>query len=124
MANINFNDYKKNQAEEEVVTEKISVGISDTTDTQIFVGYKDKKLVFDCIEYDLEEMESVIEVWMSYLMGEFKMRVDIMPKENFDKIKDDKELLGDRLGDYIMDNLHCLDCRTHFFETMCEDEEA
>ena len=97
MASINFDDYEKNQQDQspgdEVVTKKISIGRLETSDIQYYVA--EENVLFDFIELNFGEEQGVgIEVWMSYLGEDFKLKIDMMEKEDFEKIVKDNDSLG------------------------------
>lgn len=123
MASINFDDYEKNQQDQspgdEVVTKKISIGRLETSDIQYYVA--EENVLFDFIELDFGEEQGVgIEVWMSYLGEDFKLKIDMMKKEDFEKIVKDNDSLGNLIGDYLNENLDCLACKSSFLEDLCD----
>ena len=123
MASINFDDYEKNQQDQspgdEVVTKKISIGRLETSDIQYYVA--EENVLFDFIELDFGEEQGVgIEVWMSYLGEDFKLKIDMMEKEDFEKIVQDNDSLGNLIGDYLNENLDCLACKSNFIEDLCD----
>ena len=123
MASINFDDYEKNQQDQspgdEVVTKKISIGRLETSDIQYYVA--EENVLFDFIELNFGEEQGVgIEVWMSYLGGDFKLKIDMMEKEDFEKIGKDNDSLGNLIGDYLNENLECLACKSSFLEDLCD----
>ena len=123
MASINFDDYEKNQQDQspgdEVVTKKISIGRLETSDIQYYVA--EENVLFDFIELDFGEEQGVgIEVWMSYLGEDFKLKIDMMKKEDFEKIVKDNDSLGNLIGDYLNENLDCLACKSNFLEDLCD----
>lgn len=123
MASINFDDYEKNQQDQspgdEVVTKKISIGRLETSDIQYYVA--EENVLFDFIELNFGEEQGVgIEVWMSYLGEDFKLKIDMMKKEDFEKIVKDNDSLGNLIGDYLNENLDCLACKSSFLEDLCD----
>ena len=123
MASINFDDYEKNQQDQspgdEVVTKKISIGRLETSDIQYYVA--EENVLFDFIELNFGEEQGVgIEVWMSYLGEDFKLKIDMMEKEDFEKIVKDNDSLGNLIGDYLNANLECLACKSSFLEDLCD----
>ena len=123
MASINFDDYEKNQQDQspgdEVVTKKISIGRLETSDIQYYVA--EENVLFDFIELNFGEEQGVgIEVWMSYLGEDFKLKIDMMEKEDFEKIIKDNGSLGNLIGDYLNENLECLACKSSFLEDLCD----
>ena len=123
MASINFDDYEKNQQDQspgdEVVTKKISIGRLETSDIQYYVA--EENVLFDFIELNFGEEQGVgIEVWMSYLGEDFKLKIDMMEKEDFEKIVQDNDSLGNLIGDYLNENLDCLACKSSFLEDLCD----
>lgn len=123
MASINFDDYEKNQQDQspgdEVVTKKISIGRLETSDIQYYVA--EENVLFDFIELNFGEEQGVgIEVWMSYLGEDFKLKIDMMEKEDFEKIVKDNDSLGNLIGDYLNENLDCLACKSNFLEDLCD----
>lgn len=123
MASINFDDYEKNQQDQspgdEVVTKKISIGRLETSDIQYYVA--EENVLFDFIELNFGEEQGVgIEVWMSYLGEDFKLKIDMMEKEDFEKIVQDNDSLGNLIGDYLNENLDCLACKSNFLEDLCD----
>ena len=123
MASINFDDYEKNQQDQspgdEVVTKKISIGRLETSDIQYYVA--EENVLFDFIELNFGEEQGVgIEVWMSYLGEDFKLKIDMMEKEDFEKIVQDNDSLGNLIGDYLNANLECLACKSSFLEDLCD----
>ena len=123
MASINFDDYEKNQQDQspgdEVVTKKISIGRLETSDIQYYVA--EENVLFDFIELNFGEEQGVgIEVWMSYLGEDFKLKIDMMEKEDFEKIVKDNDSLGNLIGDYLNENLDCLACKSRFLEDLCD----
>ena len=123
MASINFDDYEKNQQDQspgdEVVTKKISIGRLETSDIQYYVA--EENVLFDFIELNFGEEQGVgIEVWMSYLGEDFKLKIDMMEKEDLEKIVKDNDSLGNLIGDYLNENLDCLACKSSFLEDLCD----
>ena len=123
MASINFDDYEKNQQDQspgdEVVTKKISIGRLETSDIQYYVA--EENVLFDFIELNFGEEQGVgIEVWMSYLGEDFKLKIDMMEKEDFEEIVKDNDSLGNLIGDYLNKNLDCLACKSSFLEDLCD----
>lgn len=120
MASINFEDYQKNQEGPTEERKSFSVGSLETKDTQYYV--EEDNVLFDFIELDFGDQGIGVEVWMSFLGEEFKMKVDMLSKEDFDNLD-----VGNFLGIHLMENLGCLKCRSELFEKLCdlkhEDEE-
>ena len=116
MANINFEDYQKNQGDPAERKKSLSVGSLKTTDTQYYI--EEENVLFDFIEIEFGDQGVGVEVWMSFLGGDFKMKVDIISKEEFDNIE-----LGSFLGKHLMNNLDCLKCKNEFFKRLCEINE-
>lgn len=128
MANINYNDYEKNQQDQspgEKITKTFSMGSLKTTDTQYYV--EEDNVLLDFIEIDFGEKQGIgVEVWMSYLGEDFKMKVDMITKDEYEKIIKDKKLLGNMIGGYVLDNLDCLKCKSDILCDLCKimgDEE-
>lgn len=115
MASINYNDYQKNQNSEETKSGKreISVGKMETKDTQYYIG--EVNVLLDFIEVDFGKQGFAVEVWMSFLGNEFKMKIDMMSKEDFEKLD-----LGPYIGEQLSKHLDCLKCRDKFFDDLCE----
>ena len=123
MASINFDDYEKNQQDQspgdEVVTKKISIGRLETSDIQYYVA--EENVLFDFIELNFGEEQGVgIEVWMSYLGEDFKLKIDMMEKEDFEKIVKDNDSLGNLIGDYLNENLDCVACKSSCLDDLCD----
>lgn len=120
MASINFEDYQKNQEGPTEERKSFSVGSLETKDTQYYV--EEDNVLFDFIELDFGDQGIGVEVWMSFLGEEFKMKVDMLSKEDFDNLD-----VGNFLGSHLMENLGCLKCRSEFFGKLCDlkhgDEE-
>lgn len=124
MASINFEDYQKNQEGPAEEKKSFSVGSLEAKDTQYYV--EEDNVLFDFIELDFGDQGIGVEVWMSFLGEEFKMKVDMLSKEEFDNLD-----VGNFLGIHLMENLGCLKCRSELFEKLCdlkhgdeEDEET
>lgn len=124
MANINFEDYKKNQENPVEERKSFSAGSLETKDTQYYV--EEDNVLFDFIEVNFGDQGIGVEVWMSFLGGEFKMKVDLITKKEFDNLD-----VGNFLGRHLIDDLGCLRCRNEIFEKLCdlkhgdeEDEET
>lgn len=124
MANINFEDYKKNQENPVEERKSFSAGSIETKDTQYYV--EEDNVLFDFIEVNFGDQGIGVEVWMSFFGGEFKMKVDLITKKEFDNLD-----VGNFLGRHLIDDLGCLRCRDELFKKLCdlkhediEDEEA
>lgn len=114
MANINFDDYKKKQEEEPVIEKKeFSVGSLEVKNTQYYV--EEENVLFDFIELEFGEQGIGVEVWMSFLGEDFKMKVEMMSKEEYDNLE-----IGEFIGFHLSENLECLKCKTGFLEELCE----
>lgn len=114
MASINFDDYKKKQEEETVIEKKeFSVGSLEVKNTQYYV--EEENVLFDFIELEFGEQGVGVEVWMSFLGEDFKMKVEMMSKEEYDDLE-----IGEFIGFYLSENLECLKCKTGFLEKLCE----
>ena len=118
MANINFDDYQKNQDPEvETIRKKITVGSLDVKDTQYYV--KEEDILFDFMEIDFGGDQGIgVEVWLSYLGGDFKMKVDMMSKEDFDTLN-----IGEYIGKCLTDNYECLNCKNEILDSICSQHE-
>lgn len=126
MASINFDDYEKNQQDQspgEVITKRISMGCLETKDTQYYI--EEENVLFDFLELDFGEKQGIgVEVWMSYLGEDFKMKVDMMRKEDYLEITKDKSSFGSLIGGYLEDFLECLECKSGFLENLCDLEHG
>ncbi len=121
MASINFNDYEKNQSPgEKTVSKKLTVGSFVTKDTQYYI--ENENLLFDFIEVDFGEQGIGVESWMSFLGGDFKMKVGMLTKEEFEEAISNNENLGKLFGKYLNEKLGCLECKKEFLEEICRQE--
>jgi hypothetical protein len=126
MASINFDDYEKNQQDQspgEVITKRISMGCLETKDTQYYI--EEENILFDFLELDFGEKQGIgVEVWMSYLGEDFKMKIDMMSKEDYTEITKDKSSFGNLIGGYLEDFKECLECKSGFLENLCDLEHG
>lgn len=117
MANINFDDYKKNQEAKEEESEKISLGKLDVKTTQYYI--KEKNLLFDFQEIDFGDPDKIIiEIWMSFLGEDLKMKVDVLTKDEYNELD-----IPEHIIDLMEDNLGCLECKSRFLRELCKEEE-
>ena len=126
MASINFDDYEKNQQDQspgEVITKRISMGCLETKDTQYYI--EEENILFDFLELDFGEKQGIgVEVWMSYLGKDFKMKIDMMSKEDYLEVTKDKSSFGSLIGGYFEDFKECLECKSGFLENFCDLEHG
>lgn len=114
MPNIDLNKFKEQGKVGEI--KEYTYSKLDVKDTQYF--FKNEEVVFDIIDMDFDGKGPGMEILMSFLGEDFKMRVDYIPKERFDSIDVPKYLI-----DLLEENIGCLECKTKFLDTICRDEE-
>lgn len=119
MASINFDDYKKNTTQD-TIERTYTLGHTTIPDTQYYI--EEENVIFDFLELNFGKTGMGAEVWMSFLGEELKIRIDILSKEDLERVKTDKKFLAKLIGDYLSDNLGCLNCKSEFLEDICEME--
>ena len=112
MPNIDYNDYKKQDSE----VPECTVSELQTKDRQFLL--KEEGIMFDIIDLDFEGKGPGMEVLMSLIGEDFKMRCDFVPKEIFDTYD-----IPDYLMSLVDEFKPCLECKSKFLEGLCSHEE-
>lgn len=109
MPKIDFKDYQKQENSEggEYTFKEIQ-----TKDRQIFV--KEEGIIFDIIDFDFDGEGPGMEILMSFIGEDFKMRCDVVPKDIFDTYD-----LQDYLIYLIEEYKPCLECKSKLLGELC-----
>lgn len=113
MPKINYKDYQKQEENSE--SREFTVSEVQVSDHQYFI--KEEGIVFDVIDLDFDGRGPGMEILMSFVGEDFKMRCDMIPKEIFDTLD-----IPDYLIHLLDENKHCLECKTKFLDGLCNDE--
>lgn len=113
MPSIDINKFQK--SEEEPTPKEYTFSRIEITDKQVYI--KEENITFDLLDLDFSGKGPGIEVLMSFIGEEFKMRVDFIPKEELDRVD-----LYEYLSDLVAQYKPCLECRTKLFRDICSFE--
>lgn len=112
MPKIDFNDFQKEEEE----LKRYTVSKIETRDTQYLIQEED--IIFDVIDLDFNGEGPGMEIWISFVGEDFKIRCDLVPKKEFDTLEISDYFLG-----LIEDYKPCLECKTKFLDGLCHGED-
>lgn len=116
MPNIDFNEFQKQEEEEIGEGKTYTVSRLQTKDTQYYIREED--ILFDIIDLDLDGKGPGMEIYMSFLGGDFKMLCSYVSKKEFES-PDFSNLLMRLIDEYKP----CLLCKTKFLDGFCDGKE-
>ena len=115
MASINYENYTNHGFKE--TNEKTSLSEVSRLDqiktTQYYI--KSDNLLFDFVELDFGNMGSIVDVWLSFLGEDFKMKIDMMSTEDYKKLD-----IQSYLQEHLERGKNCLECKSKLLEGLCD----
>lgn len=114
MPKIDFNDFQKEEPQSKI--RECTIAEARTEDRQFFI--EEEGIIFDVIDLDFDGKGPGMEVFISFLGEDFKMRCDLVPKKTFESYD---------IPDYLMSLLEefkpCLECKTKLLDKFCREED-
>ena len=115
MPNIDFNEFQKND-EPKKEPKGYTVSRAQVTDQQYYI--KEEDILFDILDLDFDGEGPGMEVLISLIGEDFKIRCDLVPKKVFDTFDIPQYLLG-----LIEEYKPCLECKKKFLEDLCSHDD-